>query len=144
MKRVLVVCLGNICRSPIGEELLRIHAKKNSYNLFVDSAGTSGWHQGNSPDPRSCEVMKRHGHKIDSQRSRPLIDQDLQTFDCILVMDAQNLADTQSLPVGQAAIQLFVPNTDVPDPYYGEGDGFMHVYEMLDKAAENWIKTWST
>ena len=87
--------------------------------------------------------MKQHGHNIDSQRSRPLIDQDLQTFDCILVMDAQNLADTQSLPVGQAEIQLFVPKTDVPDPYYGEGDGFMHVYEMLDKAAENWIKTWS-
>ena len=143
MKRVLVVCLGNICRSPIGEEMLRIHAKSNNFPLFVDSAGTSGWHRGNAPDVRSCEVMNRHGHSIDNQRSRPLTEQDLQTFDCILAMDSQNLDDILSLPAGRAVVTRFVQNTNVPDPYYGDGDGFKRVYEMIDKAAAAWIRSWS-
>jgi protein-tyrosine phosphatase len=143
MKRVLVVCLGNICRSPIGEEMLRLHAKKASFPLFVDSAGTSGWHQGNAPDPRSCEVMRRHGHSIDNQRSRPLTEQDLQTFDCILAMDSQNISDIHSLTAGLAIVERFVKKTNVPDPYYGEGDGFERVYEMIDEAAAAWIRSWS-
>ena len=143
MKRVLVVCLGNICRSPIGEELLRIHAKKKNLNLFVDSAGTSGWHQGNLPDPRSCEVMRRNGHSIESQRSRPLVEQDLHTFDCILVMDAQNFADVSALTPGTADNKQFIDKTDVPDPYYGPGDGFQRVYDMLDAAAKDWINNWT-
>jgi len=143
MKRVLVVCLGNICRSPIGEELLRHHAEAAGFDLFVDSAGTSGWHQGNPPDPRSCAVMLHHGHDIAGQHSRPLLEQDLFTFDHILVMDSNNLIDAQSLPTGTAQIQLFVDGRDVPDPYYGEGDGFQLVYDMLNAAAQSWIQVWS-
>ena len=143
MKRVLVVCLGNICRSPIGEEMLRMHAKKNNLPLFVESAGTSGWHQGNPPDPRSREVMKRHGHNIDDQRSRPLTAPELQTFDYILAMDSQNLDDINTLQPGRAIVERFVPNTNVPDPYYGDGDGFERVYEMIDHAAKSWISRWS-
>jgi protein-tyrosine phosphatase len=143
MKRVLVVCLGNICRSPIGEELLRHHAQAAGLDLFVDSAGTSGWHKGNKPDPRSCDVMLRHGHDITGQHARPLVEQDLFTFDHILVMDSNNLIDAKSLPPGTAILQLFVDGLDVPDPYYGEGDGFQLVYDMLNTAAPSWIQEWS-
>jgi protein-tyrosine phosphatase len=87
--------------------------------------------------------MRRHGHSIDSQRSRPLTEQDLQTFDCILAMDSQNISDIHSFTAGLAIVERFVNNTNVPDPYYGEGDGFERVYEMIDKAAAAWIQSWS-
>lgn len=142
MKRILVVCLGNICRSPIGEGLLKYHAEREGLDLFVDSAGTSGWHQGNPADPRSIEVMSMHGHDITLQRSRALTKQDLITYDFILVMDGQNLSDVQQLGNSTAVVTRFVPNQDVPDPYYGGDQGFEQVYQMIDKAAKAWIQRW--
>ncbi len=142
MRRVLVVCLGNICRSPIGEGLLQHHASRSSLKIFVDSAGTSAWHQGNEPDPRSSDVMLRHGHSIANQRSRPLIEQDFFTFDHILVMDSQNFLDVNAFPKGTAKVERFIDGVDVPDPYYGEGDGFQHVYDMLNQSAKVWIEKW--
>jgi len=140
--RVLVVCLGNICRSPIGEGLLRHHATAQDFPLIVDSAGTSGWHQGALPDERSVDVMQGHGHDISDQRSRPLVREDLHLFDVILAMDSNNLADIRSLGTSSALITLFVPDENVPDPYYGGHDGFQHIYEMIDAAAQDWITHW--
>ena len=140
--RVLVVCLGNICRSPIGEGLLRHHAAAQDFSLVVDSAGTSGWHQGSFPDERSMDVMRRTGHDISNQRSRPLVRDDLHLFDVILAMDSNNLDDIQSMGTSSALCTLFVPNQNVPDPYYGGNDGFQRVYEMIDAAAKDWITHW--
>lgn len=143
MKRVLVICLGNICRSPIGEGLLKHHAHQVGLDLYVDSAGTSGWHQGEHADARSIDVMRIHGHDITDQRSRALTADDLFTFDHILVMDSQNLNDVNRMGTGTANVERFVHGHDVPDPYYGGDRGFEHVYTMIDKAAEQWVKAWS-
>ena len=143
MKRVLVVCLGNICRSPIGEGLLKHHAQQFRLDLYVDSAGTSGWHQGEHADPRSIDVMSAHGHNITAQRSRALVAEDLFTFDHILVMDSQNLNDVNRLGAGTASVGRFVPGHDVPDPYYGGDRGFEQVYAMINEAAEQWVQEWS-
>lgn len=123
---------------------MRQHAHQAGLTLFVDSAGTSGWHQGEHPDPRSVNIMKLHGFDISKQKSRALNREDLQLFDFILVMDRQNLRDVKSLGVGRAKVSLFIENRDVPDPYYGGDNGFQLVYEMLDQAAAEWIKSWST
>ncbi|MBN30671.1 MAG: protein-tyrosine-phosphatase [Crocinitomicaceae bacterium] len=143
MKRILVVCLGNICRSPIGEGLLKYHATKNDLQIHVESAGTSGWHQGEKADPRSIEVMRGHGHNITNQRSRVLVASDLHTFDYILVMDSQNLIDVNGIGAGTARVERFVNGQDVPDPYHGGANGFEQVYSMIDDAARKWVKTWS-
>lgn len=142
--RALVVCLGNICRSPIGEGLLKHHAALTGLPLTVDSAGTSGWHQGDLPDERSIAVMKQHGHDIRDQRSRALTQEDLYLFDFILVMDEQNEQDVLALGHGTARVARFVPGQDVPDPYFGGTNGFETVYTMVDQAAQNWIKEWHT
>lgn len=142
MKRILVVCLGNICRSPIGEGLLKFHADRLNFPIYVDSAGTSGWHSGHPPDPRSIDVMRRNGLDITHQRSRPLTHQDLHTFDNILVMDDQNYRDVQAMGTASAAVQKFVLDGHVPDPYYGGDQGFEKVYDMMNKAAQNWIRKW--
>ena len=143
MKRVLVVCLGNICRSPIGEGLLKHHAQQLGLDLFVDSAGTSGWHQGDHADVRSIDIMRTHGHDITDQRSRALVAEDLFTFDLILVMDSRNLNDVNRLGAGTARVERFVPGLDVPDPYYGGDRGFEQVYAMINEAAEQWAQKWS-
>ncbi|MDG2208639.1 MAG: low molecular weight phosphotyrosine protein phosphatase [Flavobacteriales bacterium] len=143
MKHVLVVCLGNICRSPIGEGLIRHHAGIAGLSLQVDSAGTSGLHAHEPPDIRSQEVMLQHKLDIGNQRSRQLTTQDLNLFDVILVMDHENLKEAQALGSGDADIKLFVTGQNVPDPYYGGEQGFKQVYEMLDRAAEEWVSSWS-
>jgi protein-tyrosine phosphatase len=140
--RVLIVCLGNICRSPVGEGLLRHHASEQHFPLIVDSAGTSGWHQGALPDERSMEVMRQHGHDISDQRARPLVHDDLHLYDIILAMDSKNLNDIESMGTRSAQAALFVPGENVPDPYYGGHDGFQRVYDMIDVAAKNWITLW--
>ena len=142
MKRVLVVCLGNICRSPIGEGLLKHHAQQLGLELYVDSAGTSHWHQGEHADARSIDVMRSHGLDITDQRSRALVAEDLFTFDYILVMDSQNLNDVNRLGTGTASVERFVSGHDVPDPYYGGDQGFEQVYTMIDEAAEQWVQQW--
>ena len=142
MKRVLVVCPGNICRSPIGEGLLKHHAQQLGLDLYVDSAGTSGWHQGELADARSIDVMRSHGHDITDQRSRALVAEDLFTFDHILVMDSQNLNDVNRLGTGTASVERFVSGHDVPDPYYGGERGFEQVYTMINEAAEQWVQKW--
>ncbi|WP_041496390.1 low molecular weight protein-tyrosine-phosphatase [Nonlabens marinus] len=140
---ILMVCLGNICRSPLAEGLMR--SKLNFTKFVVDSAGTSGGHKGEAPDKRSIEVAEKNGLDICSQQSRKLLPEDLEKFDYIYVMDQSNLEDVQAMATSDEQRQkikkiLDVPfpgeNLDVPDPYYGGSQGFINVYKMLDQATD--------
>lgn len=145
-KNVLMVCLGNICRSPLAEGILR--TKVNNQNVFVDSAGTAGYHINNSPDPRSIEVAKKNGIDISRQRCRKFIIQDFDTFDVIYTMDVENYNNILKLSrssTDENKIRLLLSEIDgsqkeVPDPYYGGADGFDTVFQMIDKACEQIAK----
>jgi len=143
MTRVLMVCLGNICRSPLAEGILR--AKVNSNTVFVDSAGTGDYHIGGLPDKRSIAVAKTHLLDITEQRCRQFQVSDFDTFDLIYVMDNSNKRNVLRLARNkkdEAKVRLILneifpnENVDVPDPYFGGdgGRGFENVYQMLDKA----------
>lgn len=134
-----MVCLGNICRSPLAEGILK--SKIDSNNIFVDSAGTGHWHIGKKPDPRSIEVAKKHQLDITDQRGRQFSKQDFDDFDYIFVMDNSNKKDVLSIARNDSdkeKIHLILneifpnENMDVPDPYYGGSEGFQNVYRMLD------------
>lgn len=138
-----MVCLGNICRSPLAEGIL---ASKLPENLFeVDSAGTGSWHIGRSPDTRSIAVAKKNKLDISQQKGRQFQTTDFENFDYIYVMDQSNYDDVLSLATTEQQQQkvkiildeLF-PNekVDVPDPYYGLSNGFEMVYNMLDEVCE--------
>jgi len=143
MKRVLMVCLGNICRSPLAEGILK--SKIDADKTLVESAGTGGWHVGELPDPRSVEVAQNHQIDITYQRCRKFTYADFENFDWIYVMDRSNLADVLSLARNEQdkqKVRLILneiqqgENLDVPDPYYGGDRGFENVYQMLDEACE--------
>ena len=137
---ILFVCLGNICRSPTAEAVFRGLAEGRG--LEIDSAGTSGWHDGGRSDPRaSAEALKR-GYDMSMIRSRQVCLQDFEQFDLIIAMDTQNLADLRAVqPAGSTArVELFLnyaPEfgiTDVPDPYYE--DNFEAVFDMIEAASK--------
>ena len=143
MKRVLMVCLGNICRSPLAEGILK--SKIDTNNILVESAGTGGWHIGELPDQRSIEVAQDHQIDITYQRCRKFIYSDFEDYDLIYVMDKSNLADVLSLAQNEQdrqKVQMILneiysgQNIDVPDPYYGGDKGFENVFQMLDEACE--------
>ena len=147
MIKVLMVCLGNICRSPLAEGLLK--SKVDSDLVYVDSAGTGGWHVGELPDSRSIEVARVNGLDISDQKCRKFIKQDFDDFDWIYVMDKSNYSDVMALAKTEAEgckvtmiLNESAPdiNEEVPDPYYGGDHGFQHVYELLDEACEQIAK----
>ncbi len=134
--RILFVCLGNICRSPLAEGILR-HVS-GDFRVDVDSAGTGGWHIGDPPDRRSIAVARSHGIDITGQRGRKIERRDFEAFDLILAMDRSNLANLRALapPAEGHKLHLFLEYTlgaarDVPDPYYEGPEGFETVYNML-------------
>ncbi|GGF73512.1 low molecular weight protein-tyrosine-phosphatase [Wenyingzhuangia marina] len=141
--KVLMVCLGNICRSPLAEGILK--SKIQNQNVIVDSAGTGAYHIGKLPDPRSIEVAKKHGIDITDQKARKISKADLDTFDFIFVMDESNYRnvlmmatnETQSAKISMIMKTIY-PREDisVPDPYYGGDNGFEQVYQMLDEACD--------
>jgi len=142
-----MVCLGNICRSPLAEGILK--SKVNSEDIFVDSAGTGDWHVGQLPDSRSIEIAKTHGLDLSNQRGRQFTQRDFLNFDYIFVMDNSNKGDVLQLAQNESDInkvQLILDevfpneNVDVPDPYYGGEQGFESVYQMLDKACNEIVK----
>lgn len=137
-----MVCLGNICRSPLAEGILR---SKLSKDFIVDSAGTGGWHAGELPDKRSIATAKNRGLDITNQRARQFKKSDFEIFDSIFVMDNSNYKDVIALAPNEEAklkVKLILneifpnENVDVPDPYYGGQDGFENVFDMLDQACE--------
>lgn len=143
MKRVsvLMVCLGNICRSPLAEELLR--SKVDFSDFHVDSAGTSGAHAGEAPDPRSIDIAKKHDLDISQQSCRKFTVTDFDEFDHIYVMDRMNYKNVMELARNEAdkkkvsrILDAAFPgeDLDVPDPYTGGPEGFANVYRMLDHA----------
>ena len=140
--KILMVCLGNICRSPLAEGIMR---SKLSEDFIVDSAGTGGWHAGELPDNRSISTAKNRGLDITNQRARQFKKSDFDTFDHIFVMDNSNYKDVLALAPNEEAkskVKLILnelfpnENVDVPDPYYGGQDGFENVFDMLDQACE--------
>ncbi|MBT5147397.1 MAG: low molecular weight phosphotyrosine protein phosphatase [Flavobacteriales bacterium] len=142
-QRILAVCLGNICRSPIAHGLLIHHAENLGLSVEIDSAGTISNHAGSLPDPRSIDIMIRNNHDISSQRSRIVKREDFEYYDLILAMDKSNYEDLCSLAYDDAQkskITLVLPNGgEVPDPYFGGDNGFESVYKMLDKAIPVWL-----
>ena len=138
-----MVCLGNICRSPLAEGILK--SKVNAETVFVDSAGTGGWHVGELPDVRSMEVAQKNNLDISDQRCRKFSAQDFSDFDLIYVMDNSNFRDVMELAGNQYEIdkvKLILDeihpgfDREVPDPYYGGNNGFDQVFAMLDAACE--------
>ncbi|HUA74334.1 MAG TPA: low molecular weight protein-tyrosine-phosphatase [Solirubrobacteraceae bacterium] len=143
--RLLFVCLGNICRSPTAEGTMRalVRGAGAEGRVALDSAGTGSWHVGSAPDERATAAAARRGIPLDGA-ARRVRAEDFEEFDLILAMDSSNLADLRALAAGEeqrAKVRLlreFEPGAeraadlDVPDPYYGAGDGFERVLDMVD------------
>ncbi len=143
-----MICLGNICRSPLAHGIMQNIVEQRGLNWQVDSAGTSGWHSQDPPHYLSVEVAAAHGIDISGQRSRQLKPYDLGEFDYLLCMDAQNYQDTVRLAISNAErakvylILNFVKpnyNMQVPDPYTQGIDGFESVFAMLEEACERFV-----
>lgn len=143
MEKILVVCMGNICRSPTGEAVLRAKAKQLGIEVEIDSAGTIGYHQGNPPDERARQAAERRGYSFKGIRSRKVESQDFSHFDLILAADKDNLHDLQSICPAEHRhkIKLYLSFgesdcDEIPDPYYGGEQGFERVLDLIEEAAE--------
>lgn len=146
--RVLLVCLGNICRSPMAEGILRAMIAQADLPWRTDSAGTGSSHVRQAPDKRAVKAMKDRGIDISDLRARQLQPQDFEEFDLLLAMDASNLHNMRAVaPNAELAKKArlmmdFAPNhalREVPDPYFGSDEGFVAVYDMLTIACRNLI-----
>ena len=144
-----MVCLGNICRSPLAEGILKSKTK----NLEVDSAGTAGYHIGKQPDIRSIDIAKKHNIDLTSQRARQFSTRDFDNFDKIYVMDNDNYSKIISLARNQEdmdKVDLILNEINpkeyksVPDPYYGGDEGFQNIYNLLETSCEVIAKKYET
>ncbi|HDM8222775.1 TPA: low molecular weight phosphotyrosine protein phosphatase [Vibrio campbellii] len=147
MKKLLVVCMGNICRSPTGEAVLRAKAKELGISVEVDSAGTIGYHAGNPPDARSMQAGKQRGYSFKGMRSRKVTVGDFDEFDMVLAADKANLADLLDIcpTEHRHKVSLFLSHGDsdygeIPDPYYGGDAGFELVLDLMEDASETILK----
>ena len=145
--KVLMVCLGNICRSPLAHGILR--DKTSQLNWEIDSAGTSAFHEGDGPDPRSVAIARKHGINIRDLVARNFEVNDFDVFDLIYVMDQSNHKNVIALARNDddhKKVKLILneidstSNAEVPDPYYGGDHGFENVYQMLDEATDVIVK----
>ncbi|HHY0366654.1 TPA: low molecular weight protein-tyrosine-phosphatase [Vibrio parahaemolyticus] len=142
MKRILVVCMGNICRSPTGEAVLRAKAKELGVDVDIDSAGTIGYHTGNTPDSRAMAAGKQRGYSFKGMRARQVSVQDFEDFDLVLAADKANLADLLDICPAEHRhkVSLFLSHSnssydEIPDPYYGGDDGFELVLDLIEEAS---------
>lgn len=139
IQKILMVCLGNICRSPLAEGILN---SKLSDNYFIDSAGTGNWHIGEKPDRRSVQIAKKYGIDISSQRARQISATDLDDFDLIFSMDYDNY--NKLLKMSQSEFQKskikMIMEKDIPDPYFGDEKDFEIVFNLLDLATDQIIE----
>ncbi|WP_081225435.1 low molecular weight protein-tyrosine-phosphatase [Pseudoalteromonas luteoviolacea] len=145
--KILVVCMGNICRSPTMEAVMKAKAQAQGLTLTVDSAGTINYHEGNSPDKRSAKAGQKRGYSFSGITSRQVVKKDFEEFDLILCADNNNLADLQANcpPAYLHKLHLFLTYAgmdvaEVPDPYYGDGDGFELVLDLVETASDRIIK----
>lgn len=145
MKRVLFVCLGNICRSPTAHGVFRhlVEQQGLAHLIEIDSAGTAAYHVGNAPDHRSAAAALQRGYDLSDLRARQAISADFEHYDYILAMDGQNLKDLQDIcPANyQGHLGLFLSfvddsTRDVPDPYYGGASGFDQVLDLVERASD--------
>lgn len=144
--KILMVCLGNICRSPMADGLLRKKVAAHELNVVVDSAGTGDWHVGEAPDIRMQETAKKNGVHIANLQARQFTVNDFVDFDKIYVMDQSNYSNIIALANNnvkairkvELILNLIAPgkNQNVPDPYYGGDKGFQSVYDLLDAATD--------
>ena len=147
--KILMVCLGNICRSPLAEGILQHKVDEAGLNWTVDSAGTAGYHIGEAPHPLSQKVAKMNGIDISKQSGRKFTKEDILFYDKIYVMDNSNYLDVKRICGNnwqEEKVDLLLneiypgQDRDVPDPWYGGEDGFHEVFEMLDRACEKIIQ----
>lgn len=146
--RILLVCLGNICRSPLAEGILRHKVTQRNLDWQIESAGTGDWHVGQPPDPRSVAIALQNGIDISNQRGQHFQQVDFERFDKIIVMDNSNRRDVLRLAktdTDRAKVERMLdyshPGQDrsVPDPYYGGQDGFEAVFSLLDTACDSFL-----
>ncbi|MGH1462229.1 MAG: low molecular weight protein-tyrosine-phosphatase [Neptuniibacter sp.] len=149
MKSVLFVCLGNICRSPTAHGVFQAMVNEQGLDsqIFVDSAGTAAYHIGNAPDHRSTQVALSRGYDLADLRARQAVEDDFHRFDYIMAMDHSNLNNLKSLmPVNYTGhLNLFLdytdmPESEVPDPYYGGDSGFEHVLDLVESASRGLLE----
>ncbi len=148
MVRVLFVCMGNICRSPIAQGVFENVARRAGLEdkIFVDSAGTGNWHVGSPPDERAMKSARLRGLEISAQRARQISRDDCENFDYILTMDEENYYMVSSLCRGSVVVRPFLdfaadsPEREVPDPYYGGPEGFERVMDLVEEASEGLLE----
>lgn len=147
--KILMVCLGNICRSPLAEGVLQHKVRLNGLNWHVDSAGTAAFHVDEPPHLLSQKIAKLNGIDISHQRARQFTKEDILNFDQIFVMDGNNYSSVKMISEDlwnenkvDYLLNASYPgeNRDVPDPWYGEEDGYRNVFKMIDKACERIIQ----
>lgn len=144
--KILMVCLGNICRSPLAEGIMRSKIEQHNLDWMVDSAGTSSWHIGHPPDERSIKIAEENGIDISMQKARQFETQDFNKFDKILVMDSSNYSNVKNIGNQENSdmIELILNyvqpgmNMNVPDPYYN--DNFHEVFQLLDEACDQIVQ----
>jgi protein-tyrosine phosphatase len=145
--KILVVCLGNICRSPIAEKLLQIHADAQGLDWQVSSAGTNRYHKGGPADPRSIQVCAQNGVDLESHIARRMTSKDFDHFDVILSLADEVTEEMQEFIRDEKDRKKIVgyldclgSARDVPDPYYGGKRGFQECYALIDQAAREWVR----
>lgn len=142
--KILVVCLGNICRSPVLEAVLRVRANAAGLDWEIASAGTGDWHVGRGADPRSCASALRRGYSLATHRARQLSAADYRAYDWLLAADRSNLAEIRRRRPADATAQMalalahagLTQPLEVPDPYYGAADGFETVIDLAETFAQ--------
>lgn len=153
MTRILMVCLGNICRSPLAEGILRNKIEKSKLNAQVDSAGTGNYHVGESADPRSVDVARKNDVNIYSHRARQFKQSDFDRYDLIYAMDTENYNNIVRLARNtndKGKVKLLMnevlpgENLSVPDPYFGGIHGFDNVFRMIDEACDKIVEKLNT